>query len=235
MSFPKIHIAISGIEKIIPYIEDLDLYWPLLATHGTGQHLTAYNSIISGPKAKGEKDGPEEMYLILLDNGRTKLLAQEIQRQALSCIKCGACLNSCPVYKNIGGHTYNTTYSGPIGAVITPHLKDFNKFGHLSFASSLCGKCTAVCPVKIPLHNLLLENRNEAVKRNVVTTSEKRLNKWSTRVLSSRKLLDFTGGGIKNIVVKKFVSKAWGPRREIPKIAPKSFSQLWKNKEEKDN
>ena len=235
MSFPKIHIAISGIEKIIPYIEDLDLYWPLLSTHGTGQHLTAYNSIISGPKAKGEKDGPEEMYLILLDNGRTKLLAQEIQRQALSCIKCGACLNSCPVYKNIGGHTYNTTYSGPIGAVITPHLKDFNKFGHLSFASSLCGKCTAVCPVKIPLHNLLLENRNEAVKRNVVTTSEKRLNKWSTRVLSSRKLLDFTGGGIKNIVVKKFVSKAWGPRREIPKIAPKSFSQLWKNKEEKDN
>jgi len=144
MSYPKIHIAIAGIEKIIPYFEDLALYWPLLATHGTGQLLTAYNSIISGPRRPGEKDGPEEMYL-LLDNGRTNLLKQEIQRQALSCIRCGACLNACPVYKNIGGHTYNTTYSGPIGAVITPYLRDFNKFKHLSFASSLCGKCTTVC------------------------------------------------------------------------------------------
>ena len=234
MSFPKIHIAISGIEKIIPYFEDLALYWPLLATHGTGQHLTAYNSIISGPKTKGEQDGPEEMYLILLDNGRSNLLAQEQQRQALSCIRCGACLNACPVYKNIGGHTYNTTYSGPIGAVITPHLKDFKKFSHLSFASSLCGKCTTVCPVKIPLHNLLLKNRNEAVKRNVVTTSEKRMNKWSTIALGSRKILDLTGGGTKNFVAKKFASKAWGPRREFPKIAPKSFAQLWKEQEEKD-
>jgi len=109
MSFPKVHIAISGIEKIIPYLSDLDLYWPLLATHGTGQHMTVYNSIISGPRKENEKDGPEEMYLVLLDNGRTELLAQERQRQALSCIKCGACLNACPVYKNIGGHTYNTT------------------------------------------------------------------------------------------------------------------------------
>ena len=232
MSFPKVHIAISGIEKIIPYFEDLDLYWPLLATHGTGQHLTAYNSIISGPKAKGEQDGPEEMYLVLLDNGRTNLLAQESQRQALSCIRCGACLNACPVYKNIGGHTYNTTYSGPIGAVITPHLKDFEKYKHLSFASSLCGKCTSVCPVKIPLHELLLENRYDAVKKGTATTSEKRLNKWSTVALSSRKLLDFTGGGTKNFLAKRFASEAWGPRREFPKIAPKSFSQLWKERKE---
>ena len=234
MSFPKIHIAISGIEKIIPYFDDLDLYWPLLATHGTGQHLTAYNSIISGPRAKGEKDGPEEMYLILLDNGRSKLLAQELQRQALSCIRCGACLNVCPVYKNIGGHTYNTTYSGPIGAVITPHMKDFKKYSHLSFASSLCGKCTTVCPVKIPIHELLLENRNEAVKRNIITTSERRLNKWSTIALNSRKLLDFTEGGTKNFLAKKLAAKAWGPRREFPEIAPKSFAQLWKEQESKD-
>ncbi|HID99139.1 MAG TPA: lactate utilization protein [Thiotrichaceae bacterium] len=101
MSFPKIHIAISGIEKIIPYLTDLDLYWPLLATHGTGQHMTVYNSIISGPRKENEKDGPEEMYLVLLDNGRTNLLAKERQRQALSCIKCGACLNACPVYINL--------------------------------------------------------------------------------------------------------------------------------------
>ena len=154
MSFPKIHIAIAGIEKIIPSVKDLDLFWPLLATHGTGQQLTVYNSIITGPKKSGEKDGPEEMYLVLIDNGRTQLLSKERQRQALTCIRCGACLNACPVYKNIGGHTYNTTYSGPIGAVITPHLKDFKTYKRLSFASSLCGKCTTVCPVKIPLQQL---------------------------------------------------------------------------------
>lgn len=232
MSFPKIHIAISGIEKIIPNIEDLDLYWPLLATHGTGQHLTAYNSIISGPRREGEKDGPEEMYLVLLDNGRTNLLAQEAQRQALSCIKCGACLNTCPVYKNIGGHTYNTTYSGPIGAVITPYLRDFKTFKHLSFASSLCGSCTTVCPVKIPLHELLLVNRNDAVNKNTSTFIEKQVNKWSTTILNSRKLLDMTSGKTKNMLAKKFGSKSWGPRREFPEIAPKSFNQLWKEQEE---
>lgn len=232
MSFPKIHIAISGIEKIIPNFEDLDLFWPLLSTHGTGQPLTAYNSIISGPKHEGEKDGPEEMYLILLDNGRTNLLAQERQRQALSCIKCGACLNSCPVYKNIGGHTYNTTYTGPIGAVTTPYLKDFNTYKHLSFASTLCGKCTTVCPVKIPLHELLLLNRNDAVKRNTSTFKEKQANKWSTIVLKSRSLMDITGGNLKNLFVKRIASKSWGPRREFPKFAPKSFSQMWKDREE---
>lgn len=230
MSYPKVHIAIAGIEKIIPYFEDLALYWPLLATHGTGQNLTVYNSIISGPRRPGEKDGPEEMYLVMLDNGRTNLLKQEIQRQALSCIRCGACLNSCPVYKNIGGHTYNTTYSGPIGAVITPYLRDFNTFKHLSFASTLCGKCTTVCPVKIPLHDLLLENRNDAVKRNTSTFTEKQINKWSTVALGSRKLLDFTGGKTKTKLAKVFAGKAWGPRREFPEMAPKSFSQQWKEK-----
>lgn len=232
MSFPKIHIAISGIEKIIPNLEDLDLFWPLLSTHGTGQPLSAYNSIISGPKQEGEKDGPEEMYLVLVDNGRTNLLAQKRQRQALSCIKCGACLNSCPVYQNIGGHTYNTTYSGPIGAVTTPYLKDFNTYKHLSYASTLCGKCTTVCPVKIPLHEFLLLNRNEAVKRKTSTFKEKQVNKWSTLILNSRSLMDITGGNLKNLVVKQLVSKSWGPRREFPKFAPKSFSQMWKEKEE---
>lgn len=107
-TFPKIHIAIVGIEKIIPSMADLDLFWPLLSSHGTGQNLTVYNSILSGPRQAHETDGPEEMYVILLDNGRTNLLAQKDQRQGLYCIRCGACLNACPVYKNIGGHTYNT-------------------------------------------------------------------------------------------------------------------------------
>ncbi len=228
MSFPKVHIAIAGIEKIIPKLEDLDLYWPLLATHGTGQPMTAYNSIISGPRKTNEKDGPESMYLILLNNGRSNLLAQERQRQALTCIRCGACLNSCPVYKNIGGHTYNTTYSGPIGAVITPHLAGFKKYKHLSFASSLCGKCTSVCPVKIPLHELLLVNRNDAVKKGYFTFFEKQSINISTMALSSRKLLDTLSGGSKNAAMKLTVAKAWGPRRKLPQMAPKSFSQLWK-------
>ncbi len=231
MSFPKVHIAIAGIEKIIPKLEDLDLYWPLLATHGTGQPMTVYNSIISGPRKSDEEDGPENMYLILLDNGRTKLLKEERQRQALSCIRCGACLNVCPVYKNIGGHTYNTTYSGPIGSVITPYLAGIKKFKHLSFASSLCGSCTTVCPVKIPIHELLLINRNHSVKRGHHTFFEKQTIILSSRVLRSRKMLDLLSGGTKNKLMKMAISKSWGPRRELPEIATKSFSEQWKEME----
>jgi L-lactate dehydrogenase complex protein LldF len=230
MSFPKIHIAIAGIDKLIPSIKDLDLYWPLLATHGTGQPMTVYNSIICGPKKNGEKDGPEEMYLILIDNGRSNLLAKERQRQALSCIKCGACLNICPVYKNIGGHSYHTTYSGPIGAVITPHLKDFKTYKHLSFASSLCGACTTVCPVKIPLHELLLVNRNDAVKNGFIPFTEKQGIKWSTKALKSRKLMNMTSGKTKNTLANKFAAKSWGNKRIFPQISDKSFNELWKEK-----
>lgn len=230
VSFPKTHIAIAGIEKIIPSVNDLDLFWPLLATHGTGQHMTVYNSIITGPKKEEEKDGPEEMYLVLLDNGRSRLLEKERQRQALTCIRCGACLNACPVYKTIGGHTYNTTYSGPIGSVITPYLKDFKTYKHLSFASSLCGKCTTVCPVKIPLHELLLVNRNEAVKSNYTTWSERKGMKWATRAFKSRKMMNMLPGKTKNRFAGLFAAKSWGKRRVFPKIADKSFNELWKEK-----
>ncbi len=230
MSFPKLHIAIAGIEKIIPRLEDLALYWPLLATHGTGQKLTSYSNIISGPRKNGEKDGPEEMFVILLDNGRSNLLAKERQRQALSCIRCGACLNVCPVYRNIGGHTYGTTYSGPIGAVITPHLVDFKRYKHLSFASSLCGACTQTCPVKIPLHELLLVNRKEAIENGFYTYFEKKSIDVATFALSNRKILDMVGGDLKNLALKLTVKKAWGPRRELPVLAKKSFSKIWKEK-----
>ncbi len=232
MSYPKIHIAIAGIEKIIPSLEDLDLYWPLLAVHGTGQHLTVYNSIISGPRQEGEKDGPAEMYVVLLDNGRSNLLKKERQRQALSCIRCGACLNACPVYRNVGGHTYNTTYSGPIGSVISPHMQGMKSFKHLSFASSICGKCTTVCPVKIPLHELLLVNRNDAMKSGHHTFMEKQSIKMATRGLKSRKMMDLLSGKTKNQMSKLVVKKMWGPRRELPQMAEKSFNQLWKEKHE---
>ena len=111
MTFPKTHIVIAGIEKVLPSMQDLSLFWPLLSTFGTGQMLTVYNSIITGPRFPGECDGPEEMIVILLDNGRTNVLKDEKQRESLYCIRCGACLNACPIYKNIGGHAYGATYS----------------------------------------------------------------------------------------------------------------------------
>ncbi len=234
MSFPKVHIAIAGIEKILPRMEDLDLFWPLLATSGTGQPVTVYNSIITGPRKNGEKDGPEEMYMVLIDNGRSKLLAEERQRQALSCIRCGACLNACPVYKNIGGHAYKTTYSGPIGAVITPHMKDFSSYKHLSFASSLCGKCTTVCPVKIPLHELLLVNRDLAIKGRHYTLMEKQSMKLSTKGMKSRKMMNMVSGKTKNVLAKTFLSKSWGPHRDLPRFANKSFNEQWKKMKGED-
>ena len=229
-TFPKIHIAIVGIEKMIPSITDLDLFWPMLATHGTGQNLTVYNSILSGPRQANETDGPEEMYVILLDNGRTNLLAQKEQRQGLYCIRCGACLNACPVYKNIGGHTYNTEYSGPIGSIITPHMRGMEDFKHLSYASSLCGKCTEVCPVKIDIHKMLLLNRRDAVKEHLVTSTER----WGWAIwkkgMLSRKLTDYFSGGTKNFLLKTFFKNTWGHLRAMPKVADKSFSKLWQEK-----
>ncbi len=229
-TFPKIHIAIVGIEKIIPSMADLDLFWPLLASHGTGQNLTVYNTILSGPRHGEETDGPEEMYVILLDNGRTNLLAQKDQRQGLYCIRCGACLNACPVYKNIGGHTYNTTYSGPIGSIITPHLKGMKDFKHLSYASSLCGKCSEVCPVKIDIHKMLLLNRKDAATSHENSRAEEiGWNLWKTGMLK-RSRMDSFGGKFKNFFLKLLFKKIWGKYREMPVVAPKSFAKLWEEK-----
>ena len=229
-TFPKIHIAVVGIEKIIPSMADLDLFWPLLSSHGTGQNLTVYNTILSGPKQDNETDGPEEMYVVLLDNGRTNLLAQKDQRQGLYCIRCGACLNACPVYQNIGGHTYETTYSGPIGSIITPHMQGMEDFKHLSYASSLCGKCTEVCPVKIDIHKMLLLNRRDAVETGHVTILEKwGWKAWKSGMLK-RKMMDMLGGNWKNILLKTFFKKTWGEHRELPKVDAKSFSKQWKER-----
>jgi L-lactate dehydrogenase complex protein LldF len=229
-SFPKIQITVVGIEKLIPSITDLDLFWPMLSTHGTGQNLTVYNTILSGPRQANETDGPEEMYVLLLDNGRTNLLAQKDQRQGLYCIRCGACLNVCPVYKNIGGHTYETTYSGPIGSIITPHMRGMEEFKHLSYASSLCGKCTEVCPVKIDIHKMLLLNRRDAVRENLVPTKEK----WGWAVwkkgMLKRNLTDFFGGKAKNFFMRTFFKSSWGHFKDMPKVAEKSFSQQWKER-----
>ncbi|HYK56071.1 MAG TPA: LUD domain-containing protein [Flavisolibacter sp.] len=228
-AWPKTHIAIVGIEKVIPSMTDLGLFWPLLATYGTGQKITSYNSIITGPKQVNENDGPEEMYVILLDNGRTNLLANEKTRESLYCIRCGACLNACPVYKNIGGHAYNTTYSGPIGSVITPHLKEMGDWKHLSYASSLCGNCTEVCAVKINLHELLLENRHEAVDEGAATFGEKMAWKFWKRAMLNRKMMNMGSAKIKGWVVSTFV-KQWKEHRSELQFPQKSFNQLWKER-----
>ena len=228
-SFPKTHIAIVGIEKMIPSLTDLGLFWPLLSTFGTGQKITVYNTIITGPRQENEVDGPDEMYVILLDNNRTNILQDVKQRESLYCIRCGACLNACPVYKNIGGHSYGATYSGPIGSVITPHLQGMAEFKHLSYASSLCGNCTEVCAVKINLHELLLENRYDAVEEGFTTFSERMA--WKIWKLASLKrgLMNTGSGKLKNKVVNSLF-KGWKKHRADLEFSQKTFNQMWKER-----
>ena len=229
-AFPKTHIVIAGIEKMLSSVADLHIMWPLLATYGTGQKLTVYNSIFTGPRQSKETDGPDEMYVILLDNGRSNLLHTEM-RESLYCIRCGSCLNACPVYKNIGGHAYGTTYSGPIGSVITPHLQGMNEFKHLSYASSLCGKCTEVCPVNINIHELLLENRYKAVKKNLNGFNENI--GWAiwARAMLNRGLMNSAGPRLKNKLVNKLFKDSWGLHRGAIEFAEKPFNRLWKERD----
>ena len=228
-AWPKTHIVVTGIEKVIPSLTDLGLFWPLLATYGTGQRITVYNTIVTGPRQSGETDGPEEMYVILLDNGRTNILANEKTRESLYCIRCGACLNACPVYKNIGGHTYATPYSGPIGSVITPHLKNMGEWKHLSYASSLCGNCTEVCAVKINLHELLLENRHESVEEGDSPFAERMVWKMWKQAMLHRTYMNMGGGKMKNWVINKFLTD-WKKHRGDIEFPRKSFNQIWKEK-----
>ena len=228
-SMPKTHIVVAGIEKVIPSMNDLALFWPLLATYGTGQKITVYSTIVTGPKQEKETDGPEEMYVILLDNGRTNILANEKSRESLYCIRCGACLNACPVYKNIGGHSYEATYSGPIGSVITPHLKGMKEWKHLSYASSLCGNCTEVCAVKINLHELLLENRREAVDEGNASFAERTGWKLWKQAMLKRSLMNMGNRKIKNWVVNTLL-KGWKEHRSEMEFPKKSFNQMWQEK-----
>ena len=228
-SMPKTHIVITGIEKVIPSMHDLALFWPLLATYGTGQRITSYNTIVTGPRQQGETDGPDEMYVILLDNGRTNILANEKQRESLYCIRCGACLNACPVYKNIGGHTYASTYSGPIGAVITPNLKQLGEWKHLSHASSLCGNCTEVCAVKINLHELLLENRHEAAEEGFAPFAEKMAWKIWKMAMLRRGWMNMANGNMKGRLINSIAS-SWTKHRGKLDFPKKSFNEQWKQK-----
>jgi len=226
-SCPKVHVVIAGIEKILPRLSDLSLFLPLLATSGTGQQITGYNSIFHGPKSEDEMDGPDEMYVILLDNGRTTLYSDPEFRESLRCIRCGACLNSCPVYRTIGGHSYNTTYQGPIGSVITPHLRGIEDWGHLASVSSLCGACTYACPVEIDIHRLLLKNRQ---RKEDSIVWDHALKSWAS-IMESRKRLNAVRktGKLFEILYSAFLPK--GIKKRVPKLAKKSFSELWSENE----
>lgn len=237
-SLPRIHVAVAGIEKVIPRLQDLAVLWPVLATSGTGQGITTYNTLVGGPRGPSEPDGPQEFHVVLLDNGRSELLADLEQRDVLYCIRCGACLNACPVFRNVGGHTYGTTYQGPIGSVLTPHLRGLAEFQHLSYASPLCGACTSVCPVKIELHHHLLHNRRNAVRAAPRAFGERLAFKlWRWTLLDARRyalagwaartlLRAVHALGLEGSVLDPL--RTWTRTRAAPPIPSASFRTLWR-------
>ncbi|HKW99885.1 MAG TPA: LutB/LldF family L-lactate oxidation iron-sulfur protein [Bryobacteraceae bacterium] len=247
-SAPKIHIAIAGIEKLIPRAQDLAVFLQLLGRSATGQPLTVYTSFLSGPRRGAEIDGPDEFYVVLLDNGRTKVLADREKRQSLYCIRCGACLNHCPVYRKIGGHSYPWIYSGPIGAILTPQFLGVNHEPGLPFASSLCGACAEVCPVKIDIPKILLDLRSE-VTRAQQREGSKRLERMAFRFwawvmrhpriyelagMAAASLAPPSGGGSWLRSLPSAISappvRAWLSQRDLPPPPAKSFRQMWRER-----
>ncbi|MEI7730607.1 MAG: LutB/LldF family L-lactate oxidation iron-sulfur protein [Verrucomicrobiota bacterium] len=239
-SLPRVHVALMGIEKVIRRMDDLALFLPMLATVGAGQHLTGYNTLYGGPRQADECDGPREFHLVLLDNGRSQMMADPEQRDSLHCIRCGACLNVCPIFRNVGGHSYGTTYQGPIGSVITPNMRGLKDWKHLSFASSLCGACSEACPVKIDLAHHLLQNRRNAVKENPPLLDKLMFSGFKVMMRSPAlyrfgmamgKLMQPLHPIVKGSVLDPV--RAWTRTRETPKFAPTSFRNWWKNRSAK--
>lgn len=232
-SLPKIHVAVTGIEKVIPRLTDLALLWPVLATAGTGQPVTTYGTLVGGPRAEGEADGPEEFHVVLLDNGRTRILEEEHQRNVLSCLRCGACLNVCPVYKAVGGHTYGSIYPGPIGSVLMPLLAGEEQYGHLPFASSLCNACADICPVKIDLPRHLLEHRHVQADRpaRAAERASFRMFGWMMASASRYRLLAGFARKMGNALQAMgldFFLGPWKKYRAPMPIPKESFRDLWK-------
>lgn len=221
----KIHIVVAGIDKVITSVEDLSIVLPLLSAYANGNGMAAVNSITIGPSKN--RQGPEQMYVILLDNNRTNILENEVIRQSLSCIHCGACISVCPIYKNIGGNTYNTPYIGPIGSVMAPLMFGLEAYQHLASLCSLCGRCTEVCPVKIPIENLIIENRRLIAEKRVGNAKYEALVKSMISHCKSRKKMDCPQW-LKKLEVKQLVSKSAFTKRIMPNLAPKSFNQLSK-------
>lgn len=241
-SLPKIHVALMGMEKVVPALEDMAVMLRLLPRAATGQRITSYVNFVSGPRRRDDEDGPEEFHLVIMDNGRSKLLADPDLRESLYCIRCGACLNICPVYRKVGGHAYGWVYPGPIGAVITPVMTGLSNAKDLPFASTLCGACKEVCPVKINIPHMLLKLRTQLTQgdrgqRNVSCLARLGIWIWS-RVVGSQLTMSFIRG-IAVQLQRPFVTQGrlrrlpfppfsqWTKRRDFPALAQRSFHKLW--------
>ena len=224
----KIHIIVAGIDKVISSIEDLSILLPLSSAHATGHNMTAINSITCGPSKNG--NSPEQMYVILLNNGRTDLLENEVIRKSLSCIHCGACVSVCPIYKNIGGYTYNAPYIGPIGAVMSPLMYGLDEYYHLAYLCTQCGRCTEICPVKIPIQDLVIENRRIIAEERMGNAKFDALVKSMISHCKSRKKMDCPQW-LKKFEIKQVLNKNAFTLRTMPEMALKSFNQMTKETE----
>lgn len=254
-SAPRIHIGITGMEKVIPSMQDLSIFLRLLPRSATGQRITSYVSMTTGPRRSDDEDGPEEFHLVLVDNGRSRMLADPALREALYCIRCGACLNICPVYARIGGHAYGWVYPGPIGAVVSPMLVGLKQAKELPQASSLCGACREVCPIKIDIPRMLLDLRKKTAESpdlNIRSApkSERILASLFSSLMSSPRLLS-TAVGFANLLQKterilpfshltkdrKWIRNSlvpplsrWTRSRDLPALPKQTFRDIW-NKE----
>jgi len=235
-SLPRVHVAVMGVEKVIPSMTDLAVFLAILAKSATGQKLSVYTSLVNGPRRGGELEGPEEFHLVLLDNGRIRQIAGPL-REALSCLRCGACLNVCPVYRQIGGHAYGYTYPGPIGILLTAMLNGPESVKDLAHASSLCGACLEACPVRIDIPRMLIELRKDV--------NERRIAPWSERVvfgalgrLLQHPALYRVAARLARLVQRPFVRGDvirrvplvfgdWTRTRDLPPIAARTFQERW--------
>ncbi len=250
-SSPRIHVALTGMEKVVPSLEDLAVFLRLLPRAATGQRLTSYVSMVSGPRAPMEEDGPEEFHLVIVNNGRSRLLQDEKLRGALSCIRCGACLNICPVYRKVGGHAYGWVYPGPIGAVIDPVLVGLDKAKDLPFASSLCGACREVCPVKINLPHMLLTLRSRLMEGDEeggskATLMDSAMGRGYRTLMSSPAMMSLARkvGRVTQVAVarKGWIRKIplppfdrWTRARDMRAIPKESFRDIWDKELSKEN
>ena len=247
-SLPRVHVATMGMERVIPRLRDVATYLPLLTRSATGQRISSYVSFVTGPRRRDEEDGPQEFHLVILDNGRSRMLADPELREALYCIRCGACLNACPVYGKVGGHAYGWVYPGPIGAVVTPSLVGVPRAKDLPFASTLCGACRDVCPLKIDIPRMLLKLRSDAVEGPAETRVPRRVESLMMRVwrrsVAGPRLFSLAGKAAsaaqwplsRNGALRWLPPplSGWTRSRDFPRAAMRPFRSRWRSNEGRD-